>query len=535
MPQPVPTSAAPANGTAQIQLVVPSVGTTAVHRRIPLYISNSTASVGVKINGNVLDPAQMSFVCNPAVPSGAVCTLSFPAPAGSDAFDIALGDANGNLLSEGTVTATITGGQVTVLHVTFLGMPAYVQLKFDNPNPPVGTATDVHLTASAYDAAFNLIIGDNYLQPVVVSRQDVGGHTTLSGTQLTSPSSSITVHYDGKLMAAPATFTASTPKSSNNTAATLLGNAYQAYATTYTVRSVAKGTDGNVWFTECGSNTLGSCKVGYVTPAGQVVESPNLQWAEQIAPGPDGNMWFTEDTNGYIDRITPGMVITRFQLKALAANEGFYSGPLTAAPDGTIWVAEGNNLTQINTSGQVLQHVTLACGWCYPGQVIVAANNTLWVSQLGFISNVTSTGGITNYQLYTNTPNEAIVDSSGLLALPSGNVDFQYNGAKTITPTGTISSLTLDSSVRSFGGSVTLGPDGNIWGAGTVNDASGNPVAGEAALNQSAGTITVYPPVDVNADKGGLASAVWGADGNLWGIAADAYPSNGITRFRYNP
>jgi len=65
-------------------------------------------------------------------------------------------------------------------------------------------------------------------------------------------------------------------------------------------QGIAVGADGNLWFTEFGSN-----QVGRITTAGVVTEFPAGNLPFYIAAGPDGNLWFTEFTSaGKIGRMT---------------------------------------------------------------------------------------------------------------------------------------------------------------------------------------------------------------------------------------
>src|ERR1700680_2304543 len=54
-------------------------------------------------------------------------------------------------------------------------------------------------------------------------------------------------------------------------------------------QGIAVGADGNLWFTENGSN-----QVGRITTAGVVTEFPAGTLPFYIAAGSDGNLWFTE-------------------------------------------------------------------------------------------------------------------------------------------------------------------------------------------------------------------------------------------------
>ena len=62
--------------------------------------------------------------------------------------------------------------------------------------------------------------------------------------------------------------------------------------------------------------------IGRITPAGTITEFPTPLAGsgdlEQIARGPDGNLWFTEFT-GKVGRITPAGVVTEFPLSSPAS------------------------------------------------------------------------------------------------------------------------------------------------------------------------------------------------------------------------
>lgn len=73
--------------------------------------------------------------------------------------------------------------------------------------------------------------------------------------------------------------------------------------------SIALGPDGNLWFTETGTN-----KIGRVTPTGGFTEfsipTPGSQ-PHAITTGPDGNLWFTEAGAGKIGRVNLSSVALR--------------------------------------------------------------------------------------------------------------------------------------------------------------------------------------------------------------------------------
>src|SRR5262249_27039557 len=59
--------------------------------------------------------------------------------------------------------------------------------------------------------------------------------------------------------------------------------------------------------------------------------------ATSIARGPDGNLWFTEGLTGAIGRITPAGAITEFTTGITA---GAQPNEITAGPDGNLWFTE---------------------------------------------------------------------------------------------------------------------------------------------------------------------------------------------------
>ena len=65
---------------------------------------------------------------------------------------------------------------------------------------------------------------------------------------------------------------------------------------------IARGGDGNVWFTNEGGS------IGRITPAGVITELPILSLVGKpcgITAGPDGNLWFAVTAGNKIGRITP--------------------------------------------------------------------------------------------------------------------------------------------------------------------------------------------------------------------------------------
>ncbi len=63
---------------------------------------------------------------------------------------------------------------------------------------------------------------------------------------------------------------------------------------------ITAGPDGNIWFTELYTGTIGQ-----ITPTGLITEFPALGANRRLIAGPDGNLWFTAPGTDKIGRITP--------------------------------------------------------------------------------------------------------------------------------------------------------------------------------------------------------------------------------------
>ena len=108
--------------------------------------------------------------------------------------------------------------------------------------------------------------------------------------------------------------------------------------------SIAPGPNGNLWFSEAGSE-----RIGEMNTSGKVVNtfppSPTtLSGAPLgIVKGPDGNMWFTEGGSAErIGRVTPSGMITEFPLAPAPTGNYFGLWSIVSGPDGNLWFTYGS-------------------------------------------------------------------------------------------------------------------------------------------------------------------------------------------------
>ena len=103
------------------------------------------------------------------------------------------------------------------------------------------------------------------------------------------------------------------------------------------LRGITAGPDGNLWFTQAGSD-----KIGRISPAGVITEFTVPGVGSQpsgIVVGPDGNLWFTEAGSDQIGRITTGGALTEFTVPGVAS----VPVGITTGPDGSIWFTQFNS------------------------------------------------------------------------------------------------------------------------------------------------------------------------------------------------
>jgi streptogramin lyase len=100
-------------------------------------------------------------------------------------------------------------------------------------------------------------------------------------------------------------------------------------------RGITPGSDGNLWFTDYGTNS-----VGRITTSGTITEFPVPTpdaGLDDIAPGPDGNLWFAETGTSQIGQVsTSGVTLSETPVPT-AHSQPFGVWP---GPDGNIWFTE---------------------------------------------------------------------------------------------------------------------------------------------------------------------------------------------------
>ncbi len=243
---------------------------------------------------------------------------------------------------------------------------------------------------------------------------------------------------------------------------TLTGEMTEFTGLSSSAQTITAGPDGDLWFTEQGAN-----KIGRMTTTGTLEQFslPGGSKPLDIVAGPDSNLWFTEQGgNGAIGRITPSGTITEFTtgLTAKSQPEGIAVGP-----DGNLWFTEFANpgrIGRITPAGAITELTTGLTPESQPRGIALGSDGNLWFTEFanpGRIGRITPAGAITEFAT-------GLTPSSGPLAIATGNDGNVYFTEPTggrvgeITPAGAITEQTPPTS-SSVPDDIATGPDGNIW------------------------------------------------------------------------
>ena len=218
---------------------------------------------------------------------------------------------------------------------------------------------------------------------------------------------------------------------------------------------IVAGPDGNMWFTENQAN-----KVGRLSPTGTFTEfaAPAVAASPAgIAVGSDGNIWFTERFPSKIARMTPAGASTDFALPGIGSDP--YG--IAAGPDGNLWVTEygASRIARVTTAGVITEFPISSGG---PGSAIVAGpDGNLWFTQRSANVCRVSTAGATTCFPLPPDPNGIPPQLTGITVGPDGNLwasAFAASVVWRITPAGVATTVVAAGAEDILGG-----PDGNIW------------------------------------------------------------------------
>ncbi len=171
---------------------------------------------------------------------------------------------------------------------------------------------------------------------------------------------------------------------------------------------IAVGSDGNLWFAEYGPEpSPGSIfstggKIGRITTSGVVTQFalPTGVAPVLIRAGPDGNLWFTDPGTNTIGRMTTAGVLTSFTVPT----PGGAPVGLTVGPDNALWFTEanGHKVGRITTAGAFTEFPVQTSGMS-PLGITKGPDGNLWFTDNAnnTIGRMTTSGAVTMFPIPT--------------------------------------------------------------------------------------------------------------------------------------
>jgi hypothetical protein len=228
-----PAATAPqGTGRMTITITIPastaSTSTASAVTRAPAYVSGSAQSIAIGIYpvvGGVIPGSPSSTVdqdltatspgCSGASPN--VCSISIAVPLGVDAFSMELYSGTGeqgNVLSQldptsATERTIVEGTNNVVLPLILSGVPASLAVSAPLTTFHGGTTASIAYTVVAQDASGNTIVGDAPYETAITPTASDGSAFSFSPATITSPTTSVTLLYNGNATSTTPTFSAS--------------------------------------------------------------------------------------------------------------------------------------------------------------------------------------------------------------------------------------------------------------------------------------------------------------------------------------
>ena len=482
--------AVPAAGTGnaasagRVTVTILSHSTAQSVARRPQYVSPSTQSAAISVNGAA--PTIINLTTSSPNCSGSplACTVTVTAPVGTDTFTIALYDAQngtGSKLSTASTTLAVVAG-LNTLNVVENGVVASVNVSLNPPSVTSGASAALQVNLSAYDPDNNLIVGGTYSDAsgnaltITLTDTDTSGATTITPSSVTGASANITLNYTGAVIPAPtisATVSGGSFSGTVTSTTLIIGVNQQLYianrngpsvltfpvsgpygnaapnrnivgGNTQLVSPIGLALDnaGNIYVNETdGGSTVAvfsSAANGNVAPATTFTTTFNVVGSEGIAVNSSGNVYVSSYLSQLIDvfpaapsgNVTPTAVIS-------GANT-LLSDPvgMTLSPTNLYVTDYAGNAVYIyaaNANGNVAPTATISGGNTqlnhpgevvldYTGRIIVANTGTTCCSS-GFVLVFASgaSGNATPVAVISGA-NTGLMDPSGVAVDTSGNI-----------------------------------------------------------------------------------------------------------------
>lgn len=228
---------------------------------------------------------------------------------------------------------------------------------------------------------------------------------------------------------------------------------------------IAAGKRGFLWFTDLNGN------IGEITVGGTITTFavPGAGKTFDIAKGPDGNMWFTEQSAHAIGKITSGGASTLFAIPSGATPSG-----ITAGPDGNLWFSasggpNGMEFGKVTTAGAVTEYPIASGTPGTPGAMTKGPDGDLYATDSAGGVFAVTTGGVSTYyptSFQSNFENGiAVGPDKQIWISPGDSADdlTEFNTSKHTFGKAAMVPSCPGGGSQGVPRGLTLGPDGDMW------------------------------------------------------------------------
>ncbi len=234
---------------------------------------------------------------------------------------------------------------------------------------------------------------------------------------------------------------------------------------------VARGSDGNMWFTERGTS-----KIGSIDGSGQITEytvpTPNSV-PQAVVQDSDGIVWFTEQAGNKIGRLDPSTG-SFAEYPVPTANAGVLG--LAVGPDGALWFTERNaaKVGRMDTSGNFREY-SLTPG-SSPQRIVAGPDGALWFTELAGnkVGRITTGGQLTEYPLAPGSRPVGVAVLSGDRAV--WIAEFGSSEVARMALDGTVTNEYPTPSPAATPLQITAGPDRALWFTESFLSPNGNKI-----------------------------------------------------------
>lgn len=235
---PAPSTPVVQYGNAVFVVTIPLASVAASGAKRPAYLTAQVRGIDFSVRANdgtgPNDRGYVFYAVDPQSPYCAAaavtltCRLPVQAYPGNDLFSVRTYDQSNpstpgspdggtsHIISTGSVAATIGPNASSTISIVTSGVVSKLLVGLDTPLPPTGTPITQPVHVAAFDADYNLIVG-NFDHPVSLTDDDTTGATALSQNSIASSADAPTLSYTGGALAsATITVTTASPSDSLN-------------------------------------------------------------------------------------------------------------------------------------------------------------------------------------------------------------------------------------------------------------------------------------------------------------------------------